>query len=131
MPRTLSGSIALTKLKHKVITLERKGPLPKKIRGIFIPIEENYLVAGKDDAFYMQVNVYIREHADQYGQHGFIAQKVDSKIYKEADAFAREEYNKLPILGNVKDFGDHPGDNSGQMHDQLETPDVGEDDLPF
>ena len=131
MSRRLNGSIALTKLHHKVITLERKGPLPKKIKGIFIPIEENHLVAGENEAYYMPLVVFINDRADERGQHGSIKQSVDTKTWKEASVFEKEEYSKKPYLGNLKDFSDSSSDASGQMPDDIDVPADAGDDLPF
>lgn len=125
--RRLSGSIALTKLIH--VPYEVKGKSGKMVKGIFIPIEPNHLVEGKEGALYANINVVIKDEEDQYGQHGFISQTVDSKVYKAATDAEKEEFKKLPILGNLKDFSGGGNDNSGAASTNVFTPDS--DDLPF
>ena len=122
MDKNYSGSIALTKLKHVV----RKSKKGAKI--IVIPVEENYLVEGKDNAFYMPVRVITKAEEDQYGQHGFVSQSVDSKVYNAASEEEKEEFKKLPILGNIKDFSGGGNDSSGAADNEIEASD---DDLPF
>lgn len=125
--RRLSGSIALSKLIH--VPFEMTGKSGKKVKGIFIPIENNHFVEGKEGALYMNVNVVIKVEADQYGQHGFISQSVDSKKYKAATDAEKEAFKKLPILGNLKDFEASSNDNIGAASQQTFTPES--DDLPF
>lgn len=126
--RRLSGSIALTKLIH--VRMEVTGNSGNKVPGIFIPTEQNNLVKGKEGALYMNINVVTKTEEDQYGQHGFISQTVDSKVYKTATDEQKEEFKKLPILGNLKDFSGGGGnDNSGAASDNVFTPES--DDLPF
>lgn len=125
--RRLSGSIALTKLIH--VPMEVTGKSGNKVKGIFIPIPQNHLFEGKEGALYANINVVIKDEEDQYGQHGFISQTVDSKIYKAATDTEKEEFKKLPILGNLKDFSGGGNDSSGAASTNVFTPDS--DDLPF
>lgn len=125
--KKLTGSIALTKLKH--VIMEKKGQ-SGMIRGIFIPIEQNLLLE-KEKAVYMSVNVNFKPEADKYGQNGFISKTTETSIWKELDEAGKEEAKKLsPILGNIKDWS-----SSGSANDSAgaATSDVvGEDDdLPF
>jgi hypothetical protein len=100
------------------------------VKVLIIPIESNKLTL-KDDAVYMSVRTVIRDEPDQYGQDGFISQSVDSKIYKEATDEEKEEFKKLPILGNIKDFsGSGKSDASGAQSANLSASEK-EDDLPF
>jgi len=122
-----SGSLALTKMKH--VIMDHKNKDGRVIRGIFIPVEANHLVPGKENAYYMPISVNTNDEADQYGQNGFIGQQVDSKTYKEADDAQKEEFKKLPILGNIKDFSGNANDNSGSASAAVINPE--EDDLPF
>lgn len=125
MNRTLNGSIAISKLRHDVLDVKYGK---KNIRGIFLPIDQNHIAEVKD-AFYLPVRVIIYPEENEYGQHGMIAQSVDSKKYKEASEEQKEEFKKLPIIANLKDFYFNP-DNSGKM--EGETPEVEpQDDLPF
>jgi ABC-type metal ion transport system substrate-binding protein len=88
--KVLSGSMALTKLQSAIITTK------KGTKAILLPIESNYFTE-KDGAVYLNVSVVVREEQDQYGQNGFIAQKLDTEKYKE---LGKEKANeiKLPIL---------------------------------
>jgi hypothetical protein len=90
------------------------------------------MVKGKEDAHYLPVRVFVREEADEYGQHGFISQSVDSKKWKDASEQQREEFKNLPILGNIKDFDRSAADASGQLSEPIEpaNDDKG-NDLPF
>ncbi len=129
MQRTLSGSLAMTKLKHKLITVksEKAGDIP----GIFIPIKHNHLVVGKNNALYLPVRVITHSEPDKYGQHGFVAQSVDSKVWKEASETQKEAFKSLPILGNIKDFDSGANDAAGQM-EELTTDTIDDtDDLPY
>lgn len=127
MQKNYSGSIALTKLVCAIREMKGKDGKPKNC--IIIPIDDNYLVEGKDDAYYLNVRVITKDEQDKYGQNGFIAQSVDSKIYKDADDNQKEEFKKLPILGSIKDFSGGGNDNSGKVD---EPSALGEnDDLPF
>ncbi len=130
MNRSLSGSIAITKLKHTIRKFKNKAG--KEVECLVIPINLNHMVKGKEDACYLPVRVFVREEADEYGQHGFISQSVDSKKWKEASEQQRQEYKDLPILGNIKDFDRSAADASGQINEPLEPgPDDKGDDIPF
>jgi len=127
MDKTYSGSIALTKMKCVVRNMTGKDKKPMKC--IIIPVEANMLVAGKEDAYYMPIRIMTKEQTDKFGQNGFISQTVDTKVYKAASDEEKEEFKKLPILGNIKDFSAGGNDNSGTVD---ESPTVDEnDDLPF
>ena len=120
--KNYAGSIALTKLQSAIITTK------KGAKCILIPIESNYLTE-KDGAVYMNCNVVVRDEVDQYGQNGFIAQKLDSDSYKK---LGKEKANeiKLPILGNIKHFAAQNNDNAGTTY-VAEPINPEEDDLPF
>jgi hypothetical protein len=125
--KNYTGSIALTKLTHAVQEMKGKDGKPKKC--IIIPVDDNYLVAGKDNAFYLPVSVVVRDEQDQYGQNGFISQQVGSKTYKDASEAQREEFKKLPILGNIKDWGSSVSNDSSGATAEFTSPE--DDDLPF
>jgi len=125
--RILSGSIALSKLVHVKMEVDgKKGKVP----GIFIPTANNHLVIGKEGALYLPVSVIVRNEADQYGQHGFIAQSVDSKVWKASTDEQKEVFKKLPVMGNIKDFSGDSNDNTGAASEETYTPGDGKD-LPF
>ena len=127
--RSFTGSLALSKLKH--VIMKKKNKKGKKIKMICIPIEANFLIEGKDNAVYMPIRVIAKNEEDQYGNHGFISQSVDSKAWKAADDELQDEMRKTPILGNIKDWEFEKGssnDSSGSMSDGEIDED---DDLPF
>lgn len=124
--RRLSGSLAITKLIHVPMEVNGKSG---KVKGIFIPTDVNHLVQGKEGALYLNINAVIKDEEDQYGQHGFVSQTVDSKKYKNATDAQKEEFQKLPILGNLKDFSGGGNDNTGAASEKVFTPDS--NDLPF
>jgi hypothetical protein len=120
-----AGSIALSKLKHVIMTKKGKK---KKIKGIFIPIKENYLIEGENGAVYMNLNVVTKSPQDEYGQNGFISQNGNKK-WSEASEKEKDAFRNLSILGNIKDFDDskpESTDNSGS-HGEINE----DDDLPF
>lgn len=121
--KTLSGSIALTKMQSAIITTKKGN------KAILMPIDDNYFTE-KDGAVYLNVNVIVRDEQDAYGQNGFISQKLDSAKYKE---LGKEKANeiKLPILGNIKDFGAGENDSAGVTHVATPINPEEHDDLPF
>lgn len=124
--KKFSGSIALSKLVH--VTMTKTNKKGKKIKGLFIPIEENCLVEGKEGAVYLAISVVTKSPQDDFGQNGFIAQNGNKK-WSECSEKEKEKFKGLPILGNIKDFEDHQGsanDTSGNKGEVDE-----DDDLPF
>lgn len=125
--KKFSGSIALTKLVHVVMT--KKNKKGKEVKGLFIPIKENHLVEGKEGAVYMALNVVTKSPQDDYGQNGFISQNGGKK-WSEASEKEKEAYKALPILGNIKDFEDSKGSSSNDTSGAKGEIDE-DDDLPF
>lgn len=121
--KTLSGSIALTKMTSAIITTKKGN------KAILLPIDENYFTE-KDGAVYLNVNVIVRDEQDTYGQNGFISQKLDTAKYKE---LGKEKANelKLPILGNIKDFSSGGNDAANTTHYAEPMNPEEDDDLPF
>lgn len=129
--KTLSGSIALTKLKH--VPFEMKGQSGKMVKGIFIPIEANHLTVGKEkegaNPIYININIIVKNETDEYGQNGFISQQGNIK-WSDCTDEQKEIFKNLPILGNVKDWLAGSGDdNSGAASTETFTPES--NDLPF
>jgi len=120
--KNYSGSIALTKLQSAIITTK------KGARCILIPIEENYLTE-KDGAIYLNCGVVSKDESDQYGNHGFISQRLSSEKYKELGEVAKDL--KLPILGNIRNFQNSGNDNAGVVQVSQESINPEVDDLPF
>lgn len=126
-----SGSIALSKLKH--VLMERKGK-SGMVKGIFIPIEANKLVEGKDNngAVYMNINGKLVSEEDNYGNNGFISYRPNmGKKWSELTEAEKEASKELsPILGNIKVWGgaSNANDNSGAASDTVMDDDQ---DLPF
>ena len=127
MNRTLLGSMAITKLQHRVE--KRKTKTGEQITGLFIPCELNHFVAGKNDTWYMPIKILLRPEPDKYGQDGFVSLTVDAKTYKDASDEQRQQFKELPILGNIKDFSTN--DNNGALSDDYESADDPADELPF
>jgi len=127
--RILVGSLALTKLQHAVIQVKnKKGDL---VEGVFLPIDHNYFVKGSAGALYMPFRVVMHQEPDEYGQHGFIAQAMDSKMWKTMPEDQRSEVtDNMPILGNLKDV-DSLKQGSGKMQEISEDQITNADDLPF
>ncbi len=130
--RTMSGSIALTKLIH--VPFEMKGKNDKMVKGIFIPIEPNCLVTGKEKngatPLYLPLSMVFNDERDENGQDGFFSQQGNVK-WKDATEEQKEKFKNLPILGNFIDWskGGSKDENSGAASKEVYTPDS--DDLPF
>jgi hypothetical protein len=123
MQKVLSGSLALTKMQSAIITTK------KGAKCILLPIEINHLTE-KDGSVYLNVSVIVRDEADQYGQNGFISQKLSTEKYKELGAEKAKEI-KLPILGNIKDFSGNTNDGTGATYVAEPVNPEEADDLPF
>ena len=134
-----SGSIVPTKLKHVKMIAKGKGGKP--VKGIFIPIEVNYMTEGrlqKDDQgkeiassepLYLSVDIVVFNERSDRGQDGMICHKLDSKTYKELGKEEAQKIN-LPILGNIKNFANKTGnDTSGDVADGKTF--ESDDELPF
>ena len=127
--KTLSGSIALTKLIHVKIKSKKGADC------LMIPIEANLLETDANGGVYIPVRVITKDQQDQYGQNGFIAKSIGSKHYKAADQAQRDKWKAdgkeiTPILGSIKDFtgGGSQDASSGAAAEGTFTED---DDLPF
>ena len=121
--KTLSGSLALTKLHCSVVTTKKGN------KCLLIPIEKNFLYE-KDEAVYMAVNVIYKPDQDENKQNGFIAQKMSTEKYKELGAEAAKAVN-LPILGSIKYFAGIQNDGVGATYVPGTIDPEDSDDLPF
>jgi hypothetical protein len=143
MPRNLSGSIALSKIKHVLMTANGKeGP----VEGMFIPFVANKLTVikkmdetdktkVKEVQVYMPANVHIKDEEDQNSQIGFISKTLSSDDYKalgKGDVAKAAAAEFTPILGSLKEFkkGSNSNDAEGNVAEggKTFTP---TDDLPF
>lgn len=126
--KTLTGSIALTKLIHAKF-VSKKGA-----NCIMIPIDANFLEKDEQGGVYLPVRILVKDEVDQYGQNGFIAKSIGSKAYKAADEAQKKSWKDnekeiTPILGSIKDFSAPTKNaNTGAVSSQ-EFKD--EYDLPF
>jgi hypothetical protein len=80
------------------------------------------------------IKVVVKDETDEHGQNGFIVQQVDSKLYKKADEEQRAVYNKLPFLGNIKEWEASENDGNVGSMNLTDAPEIvgGDgDDLPF
>jgi hypothetical protein len=123
MQKVLSGSLALTKMQSAIITTK------KGAKCILLPIESNYFTE-KDGSVYLNVSVVVKDEADQYGQNGFISQKLSTEKYKELGSEKAKEI-KLHILGNIKDFSTNTNDGVGATYVAEPINPEEADDLPF
>lgn len=129
--KTLSGNIALSRLKHAIVTTK------KGAKCLMIPIEENALVEnkyvsnGKEIVEYeMPIRIIYKPIQDDRKQNGFVAKSTGSEFYKENKD--KEELMKsvTPILGNIKDWSNsQPEPVNNDMGGGQEFTE--EDDLPF
>lgn len=127
MKTTYNGSLALSKLQH---VIQKKKGKNGDVECLIIPIDANNLVRGQDGAIYMPIRVMTNTEEDKYGQHGFVSQSVDSKVYSAATEEQKELFKKLPILGNIKNFG--AGGDAQAASGAASTEVLSEnDDLPF
>jgi hypothetical protein len=118
-------SVALTKMKHSVITA-KSGQ-----KCLVLPIEDNYLTLIEKDgqtAVYMQTDVVTMDSEDTNGNWGFQVQKLPSEIWKSLGADKAKEIKDLPYLGNLKIFAKKTNDVSEPVNIDL---DEEHDDLPF
>jgi hypothetical protein len=127
--KQFTGSIALSKLKH--VILEKKGK-SGMIKGIFIPLEANRLVEGKDNAVYMNLRGTLRDEQDSYKNNGFLAYSPDfGKKWSEMTEAEKEESKEMsPILGNLKTWENSGGGNDSSGAASTDVLDE-DDDLPF
>lgn len=79
-------------------------------------IDKTKLYVGKKGT-YLDAVVFLKDEADEYGNHGFIVQSVTKE--------EREKGVKGEILGNVKILG-----NSQSQQDKAQ-PQKNDDGLPF
>ena len=117
-------SIALTKMKHSVITA-KSGQ-----KCLVLPIDDNYLTLIEKDgttAVYMQTDVVTMDSEDTNGNYGFQVQKLPTEIYKKLGVEKSKEI-QLPYLGNLKIFQKKTNDVSEPVNIDLQEE---TDDLPF
>jgi len=118
-------SVALTKMKHSIITA-KSGQ-----KCLVLPINDNYLTAIEKDgqtAVYMQTDVVTMDSEDTNGNWGFQVQKLPSEKYKELGAEKAKEIF-MPYLGNLKVFTKKTTDVSEPVN--VEFNEEEHDDLPF
>lgn len=135
--KTVTGSIALTKLVHAPYKSSKGADC------IMIPIAANKLEIDDKGGVYLPIRVIVRDEQDKFGQNGFIAKAIGTKEYKDMSDADKETLkdNKselagklTPILGNIKDWSSGGGNaTSGNVSDTVhQAPAKGEpDDLPF
>ena len=73
-------------------------------------IDKTKLYVGKKGT-YLDAVVFLKDEADEYGNHGFIVQSVTKE--------EREKGVKGEILGNVKILGQHGNDEPQKADDGL------------
>ena len=130
--RTLTGSIDLTKLVHKKTKLE--GKKGKKVKGVFIPFDANFIEVHDNGSLYVGVRVQVKDGPDEYNHHAFIGHSVTSQVYKDASDKEREKMKNTNILGNLRDFDWKDGEESSSKKKKKKKgkkDDDENDDLPF
>ena len=116
----IRGKLDLSQFKHSLLTGKNKEG--KAIKGIFIPIDENFLFKGKNG------NIY-------FDFIGFDAPKPEFKqthSIKQSfakDKFTKEELSKMPFFGSLDAAGTTGGEAAPQRTDAPMEMNV--DDLPF
>jgi len=139
MPKNLSGSIALSKIKHVLMTCKGKNG---DVKGMFIPFEANKLqIIEKKEGdkvvevqVYMPARVHIKDTEDQNGQIGFISKSLDSKDYKAlgtGDEAKKAAQEFTPILGSLKDFSGAGSSNDSAGNEAGGQTFDPSDDIPF
>lgn len=127
--KQITGSLALSKLKH--VILEKKGK-SGMIKGIFIPLDLNKLTEGKEGSVYMGIRGVIKDEKDKYDNNGWIAYSPNmGKKWSELSEEEKEESRELsPIIGNIKvwDAQGFSNDVSGAAANGTLSED---DDIPF
>ena len=134
---TYSGKIKLLKMKNACI-ISVKGKDSTK-RGVFIPIEDNGIFVSTDTNgvaknAYMDIIAFANKNPDKFGNTHILKPALS----KEARSRMTEEQLKtVPILGNMKPFGQQPIESEPQVQtvkpiEPIEPSNpVGFDDLPF
>ncbi len=118
-----SGNINLLALHHAKMEVNGKSG---KVKGIFVPIEINCLEDRHEDKTpKLNINFNIVPTPDK-DQDGFIGQQGNVK-WSDATDEQKEKFNNLPILGNVKEWGQSDGVNNA-VSDETFKP---TDHLPF
>lgn len=136
----LNGMISLTRLTH--VIMEKKGKTGM-VRGLFIPIDVNYLETQeyetkdgkKVSEIGIPISVIVKPETDDRGQDGFIGKNIPTKIWKEASDAEKEKMKTFqPILGNLKDWDKGGGTKTPEVNDAgggaVFNADE-DDDLPF
>ena len=119
-----SGNINLLALKNVKMEVKGKSGM---VKGIFIPIDVNHLeVRDQDKVPKLNLNFSIVPTPDK-DQDGFIGQQ-GAKPWKDCTDEEKEAIKALPILGNVKEWGQSDGVNN-QVSDETFTPES--NNLPF
>lgn len=120
----ISVKINLAALKNAAIITSGKN---KDVDCILIPIEQNHLFRGKENAVYLDVIGFETAPEKRKGKDTHMAkQSLDKKVL---DAMSEDEKKALPILGNFIDW-----DQSGEGGERVEIgakPVEDLSDLPF
>ena len=123
----ITGSIDLTKFKNVRTSMKRKdGSI---VKGVFIPITENYLVEGEKGGVFANLNIILKDEKDQYGNNGFISHQVPSDMYKAASDEEKKAFD-TKILGNIKKWEASVIENTDENIVDS-TPEIDDDELPF
>lgn len=121
--KRLYGSIALSKLKSALMTTKEGTEC------IVIPIDSNFVHRGTGGSMYLNIDVWINEDEDDYGNIASIKQtgQFDGKKWSDLTDDQQDELKRLPYLGNLKEANRGGNDSSGLRN----SAPVPEADLPF
>lgn len=119
----ISVKINLAALKNAAIITSGKN---KDIDCILIPIEQNHLFRGKENAVYLDVIGFETAIDKRKGKDTHMAKQSLSKEVQ--DAMSEEEKKAMPILGNFIDWDQSGGGERVEVGAKA-VDDI--DDLPF
>lgn len=118
-----TGKINLAALTH--VKLEKKGKTGI-VKGIFIPIQQNYLFEGKDGAVYLDIICFEMKEAKDFATH-LVKQSLPKDVREKMTDTQKKEQ---PIIGNLN-FQDQSG-ATATVNDAGKGQVYGDDkDLPF
>ena len=123
----ITGSINLSKLKSALMKIKnKKGDL---VECVVIPINDNYLVKGKEGGVYLNIIGYDMEQKPNRKDTHMVKQSVPKEHFEK---FTDEQKKEVPILGNMILWGSaNETQNNSFEADSDSEPQQDDDSLPF
>ncbi|MBE9490868.1 MAG: hypothetical protein IMY67_11280 [Bacteroidetes bacterium] len=116
----IGGKLNLAMLKHVIMEKTSAKNKKKKIKGIFIPIEENDLFLSEKGNVFLDIIAFDSVN-EEYKQTHAVKQSFDK------DKYTKEELREKPYLGSL-----NANIGGGEATPQAAGAEVGEDDdVPF